>query len=481
MQKTVSRFKCAGLSDTGQKRENNEDRFHIDPDRGIFLVVDGVGGHAAGEQAAETAVGLLQARLERQTGSVPDRIREAITVANNEIYRLAQSNSEWEGMACVLTVVVIEDGQATIGHVGDSRLYKIQQGEIRKVTHDHSPVGEREDQGDMTEIEAMRHPRRNQVYRDVGSEPHTPDDTDFIELVEIPFEPDTALLLCSDGLSDLLTSSQILQIVREHGDDEWAIVRALVNAANEAGGKDNVTVVFVAGERFPAAAQVAPVVTPTRQLTGSLIRSLASRWAVFLYGVLLGTALLYILQTRFGFDPTGADVSSPKTLSVGPGQSFDFATIAQALAKAQPGDTVEVAPGQYAEQIQLRDGVTITSQKPRETLLRPVTAGLAVLATNLKAGRLIGFRIIGGVRLVDADVEIADTDISGSREPGIEIRGAARPVLRADFIHDNAGPGISIRDQAAPQIINNILIRNGRQAIEILEQARPILMDNSVR
>ena len=174
--------RCAGASDPGRVRSNNEDAFHIDAERGIFLVVDGIGGQAAGEKAAEIAVQRVRARLERQTGTVEQRIREAITMANNEILRAARANPEWEGMACVLTVAVLENGSAVVGHVGDSRLYQIRRGEIRKITHDHSPVGEREDNRELSEAEAMRHPRRNEVFRDVGSEEHTPDDADFIEV-----------------------------------------------------------------------------------------------------------------------------------------------------------------------------------------------------------------------------------------------------------------------------------------------------------
>ena len=140
-----TKLKCAGASDTGRVRNNNEDAWHIDADRGIFLVVDGIGGQAAGEKAAEIAVERVRARLERQTGATEQRIREAITLANNEILRAAHENPEWEGMACVLTLAVLENGSAVVGHVGDSRLYQIRGGEIRKITHDHSPVGERED------------------------------------------------------------------------------------------------------------------------------------------------------------------------------------------------------------------------------------------------------------------------------------------------------------------------------------------------
>jgi len=101
---------------------------------------------------------MIRVRLERQTGTVEQRLREAITLANNAIFEAAQSRPDWKGMACVLTAAVIEDSVVTIGHVGDSRLYSIKRGRIVKITHDHSPVGEREDSGELTEAQAMQHP-----------------------------------------------------------------------------------------------------------------------------------------------------------------------------------------------------------------------------------------------------------------------------------------------------------------------------------
>src|SRR5437764_15398022 len=98
-------------------------------------------------------------------------------------------------MACVLTVAVLDDGDVVVGHVGDTRLYKFRNGSLQKITRDHSPVGEREDARELSELEAMRHPRRNEVFRDVGSEPHHADDPDFIDVERMPFEPDAALLL----------------------------------------------------------------------------------------------------------------------------------------------------------------------------------------------------------------------------------------------------------------------------------------------
>ena len=107
-------LKCAGASDSGLVRHNNEDGFYCDPDRGIFLVVDGIGGQAAGEKAAEIAVARIRARLDRQTGTIEQRVRESIAMANNEILRAASSRPEWAGMACVLTLAVLDDGTARL-------------------------------------------------------------------------------------------------------------------------------------------------------------------------------------------------------------------------------------------------------------------------------------------------------------------------------------------------------------------------------
>src|SRR5215471_13228653 len=241
---TATALRAAADTNAGLQRDVNEDRIHVDVPRGLFLVIDGVGGHAAGGRAADIALTTLRSRLERETGTVADLAREAITLANNEIYRAAQLRPDLNGMACVLTLVIVDDGVAAIGHVGDTRLYKIRHDRINKITRDHSPVGEREDSDELSELEAMHHPRRNEVYRDVGSDPHQPDDPDFIDVAEIEFEPDAALLLCSDGLTDLVDSSTLFDIVRTFAGHPDLVVKALIAAANAAGGKDNVSAVY---------------------------------------------------------------------------------------------------------------------------------------------------------------------------------------------------------------------------------------------
>src|SRR5215208_7552360 len=151
--RTLHALTAAAGTDPGLQREVNEDRCHHDVARGVFAVIDGMGGQAAGGKAADVAVRMLRARLERETGPTADRVREAITIANNEILHLASSRPEWTGMACVLTVAVVDEQRATIGHVGDTRLYKLRGDGFEKVTRDHSPVGEREDAHEITEIE----------------------------------------------------------------------------------------------------------------------------------------------------------------------------------------------------------------------------------------------------------------------------------------------------------------------------------------
>ena len=288
-------------------RAENQDRGYIDDSRGIFLVVDGLGGHAAGGKAAGTALQTIRAALETSDGDLQQRIRGAIAAANNRICDLAEQNEEWRGMACVLTLAVMNGDRIVVGHVGDSRLYLIWNGGMRKLTSDHSPVGEREDRGELSETEAMMHPRRHEVFRDVGTRRREPDDDEFVEMKEFLFKPDAAMLLCSDGLSDLVTTAEMSEIIERYDGDAGQVARDLVNAANHAGGKDNVTAVFVAGAEFlgagsPAMAEARGRHSITRAREGALAeaaqsrasrlrRFLTSRVAFLIYGFAIGVAL----------------------------------------------------------------------------------------------------------------------------------------------------------------------------------------------
>jgi serine/threonine protein phosphatase PrpC len=310
---------CGAASDVGLVRDHNEDRYWVDPAHGAFLVVDGVGGQAAGERAAEIAVSSIRECLSvlpvGQAGSLrpivnrpaackaagffdpAGRVRQAIATANNRIYAESQQDTKLAGMACVLTLALVEGPQVTVGHVGDSRLYLIGAGAIRKVTSDHSPVGEIEDAGDLSEEEAMSHPRRNEVFRDVGSGPHSADEEDFIEITGCEFPDDAAMLLCTDGLSDHLTSRRIREIAERYTGDAEQTARNLVDAANQAGGRDNITAVFVAGPAFRGrGAATRPRLGITRIRPRRRVWS--GRVAFLSYGLLLGMLLWAVLRNR---------------------------------------------------------------------------------------------------------------------------------------------------------------------------------------
>lgn len=309
--RATAALRAAVASDPGLTRAVNEDRVWADESRGIFLVIDGLGGHAAGETAAETALRVIQEQLiERHTDSfaaadLEPHVRAAITEANNCIYRLSVEEEQYRGMACVLTLAVAQEDRVTVAHVGDSRLYLAWNGNLRKITCDHSPVGELEDQGEITENEAMRHPRRNEVFRDVGSQPHSPDDPQFIEIKNLVFRPDAALLLCSDGLTDLLTSAQIAGILDCYDGDPDTVARRLVEAANAAGGKDNISVVFAAGPEF-LGNESGPLQDSRPRHAITRMRHVRSRWRrplrdiVWLaIGLVLGILLCIGLQLLF--------------------------------------------------------------------------------------------------------------------------------------------------------------------------------------
>lgn len=462
--------RAAGRSDPGRIRQGNEDRFHIDTSRGIYIVIDGVGGRAGGEIAAETALLQVRTRLERKAGSAEERLREAITLANNEIHRLSRTNSEWAGMACVLTVALVEGDHVTVGHVGDSRLYKLRPGGIEKLTHDHSPVGEREDAGELTEHDAMRHPRRNEVFRDVGSERHTPSDEDFVEIVRTRLEPDAGLLLCSDGLSDLVTAHEILATVEAHRGDPDAIVGALVAGANRAGGKDNVTAVFV-----EAAGPGRPYAPAGR--TRSVATDAATHAAALVLGVVLGACAMFLLYDRLTPLLPGVPLAAvteeprpPRTLVVRQTAAAEFATIGDALAAARPGDTILVGAGEYREQLMLGSGIALASEIPHRAVIRPGsnTPAPAVTADGIEGAALRGFQIIGegeqfpvGVFVRNSELEVQDTRISGTAL-AVDVSGVAAVTLRANVLVDNTGPGVRVRAGAHSSLLHNMILRNGR-------------------
>ncbi len=484
-----SALRVAGNTHPGLLRGSNEDRFHYDPARGIFIVIDGVGGQAAGDTAAETALHRIRERLETGAGVVDDRIRDAITSANDEIYRLASRRPEWKGMACVLTVAVLDGEEIVVGHVGDTRLYKVRRGRIEKLTKDHSPVGEREDAGDLSEADAMRHPRRNEVYRDVGSERHQPADPGFIDVFRAPFEEDAAILLCSDGLTDLVDSATIRRTVEEYAGHAYEIVRALIDAANEAGGKDNVTIVYVEGSRFADGADTRDMTArrslPVEAVSAPAIQFSPRVWRISALLALLTLVIAWALYSRVAFPlpPAGAAPAAavPVVIVVGPGTS-----IASAMARAGAGTEILVEPGEYRERLVLKSGVHLRSRVSRGASIRlpggASESDAAVVAIDVSDVELAGFRIVGdaatplgtGVASANADLTLTDIEILGAAIAAVVFDAGAAGGLLASDVHDNPGAGVIVRNGASPRIAHNTFAANATSG----RAAGPMLIES---
>lgn len=238
-----------GDTNTGNVRPKNEDNFVLKEVWGgshlLAVVIDGVGGNGGGDVAANLACKCITDYfngLDISTNSLED-LMGAVRFANNTI--CSQHYIPYlSQMSCVLTAAILnlENGQMGVCHVGDTRLYLLKDCILTKVTSDHSIVGPKEESGQITELEAMAHPRRNIITRSIGKE-ILYDDSGYIQTHTLHLEPCT-LMLCSDGLYDMVHSSQMKRILQEPipADER---VEKLIDAALEAGGKDNVTVIVI--------------------------------------------------------------------------------------------------------------------------------------------------------------------------------------------------------------------------------------------
>jgi protein phosphatase len=244
----------ARATDTGRKRRHNEDSFVVAPP--LFAVADGMGGAQAGEVASKLAAAALE-DSDPETMSGPERITELIQEANRRVYERAHTDPSTSGMGTTMTVALVEGTRVTIGHVGDSRAYRFRNGELEQLTEDHSLVNELLKSGKLSRDEADMHPQRSVITRAVGTDPDVDVDAYVIEA-----EVGDIFILCSDGLSDMVSDEIILETVEKHPGDLDRVTKALVSAANRGGGEDNITVVAfaIAAEgddtvRMPAASE----------------------------------------------------------------------------------------------------------------------------------------------------------------------------------------------------------------------------------
>ena len=234
---------CAGRTDVGIIRSGNEDNYIVVPDRGIFVVADGMGGHAAGEVASEMAVRYVA----RELGSphalsdeqVADRMRTAIRAANGAIFQRTLTEHDKRGMGTTVTALVLYDARFLVGQVGDSRAYLLRDGKLVQLTKDHSYVQEQVDAGYLTPEQARSHPYSNVITRCVGA------NSDVIPDVYVgAVKPLDVFLLASDGLTGMLEDGELAEVLAS-GRAPQEQVDALIAGANRHGGLDNITAIIV--------------------------------------------------------------------------------------------------------------------------------------------------------------------------------------------------------------------------------------------
>ena len=222
----------AGLSHPGRRRRRNEDAFVVSPP--LFAVADGMGGAKAGEIASRLAAAAV-----REEGSDGVDVAELIQEANRRVFERARDDASASGMGTTMTVALVEDDHVTIGHVGDSRAYRLRDGGLEQLTEDHSLVAELVRSGKLSPEEAETHPQRSVITRALGTDADVDVDTFSVEVA-----PGDVFMLCSDGLTTMVGDDRIVDVVARHRDDLERAAKELIADANRSGGEDNVTIVF---------------------------------------------------------------------------------------------------------------------------------------------------------------------------------------------------------------------------------------------
>jgi protein phosphatase len=228
-----------GETDTGRKRRRNEDHLVCDPP--LFAVADGMGGAQAGELASMLAANALKERPDREREGGVDQVIELVQEANRRVHQRALDDAAAMGMGTTMTVALFgeADGSVTIGHVGDSRAYILRDGHLEQLTDDHSLVAELVRRGELSAAEAEVHPQRSVITRALGTDP----DVD-VDAFKIEAQAGDVFLLCSDGLTTMVDADGVAALVLRHRDNLRDATRALIAAANDQGGDDNVTAVL---------------------------------------------------------------------------------------------------------------------------------------------------------------------------------------------------------------------------------------------
>ncbi len=231
-----------GDSHTGRVRSNNEDRFFCDEERGLFIVADGMGGHAAGEEASRIAIDVLSEALSLEVVSrsgIQETLIEVLCGVNREVIQQSESNFHWRGMGSTAVIAIVQEATLYLAHVGDSRAYVLRGGRLHQLSQDHSVAAVLAKQHHIKQEEVRTHALRNRLTMCLGVEEQVEPET-----LRLDLEQGDCVLLCSDGLWDMLPDEEIAHLLQLYPAPQEA-VKALIQAANEAGGKDNITAVVI--------------------------------------------------------------------------------------------------------------------------------------------------------------------------------------------------------------------------------------------
>jgi protein phosphatase len=240
-------YAFVSATDTGRARSNNEDAVLLDVEACLAVLADGMGGYNAGEVASQMATQRVLAEVGGWLRAQPDMpsiaevrraLEDGVDKANREIFNMANTNPHCAGMGTTLVVASFRPGQLLVGHVGDSRAYRLRGGRLRQLTKDHSLLQEQIDAGLITPEQALYATHKNLVTRAVGVE-----DTVLLEITLHDVQPGDVIMLCSDGLSDMLNDNEMEFLVAGQPNLDSAAA-ALVAAANQAGGRDNISVIL---------------------------------------------------------------------------------------------------------------------------------------------------------------------------------------------------------------------------------------------
>ncbi|MBO5142354.1 MAG: Stp1/IreP family PP2C-type Ser/Thr phosphatase [Clostridia bacterium] len=239
-----------GLTDVGVKRENNEDSISLPSENDgikLFILADGMGGAKAGEKASQLAIKTIRdyirlnfIKIERTKEEIAEIIRKAMVEANKQVFELSMEYKEFSGMGTTVVVVLIYRGTVYIGHIGDSRVYRLRQSILRQLTKDHSYVQELVRQGSITIEEAKNHPQKNVLLKALGC------DRDIVpDVITKGFVKGDILLLCSDGLTNMVDDKKIFEIIMKNTSDLKVACKMLIDTANDNGGVDNVSAIII--------------------------------------------------------------------------------------------------------------------------------------------------------------------------------------------------------------------------------------------